>query len=159
MFYFPNYLGHPDNYIPANPLQTPPHIVPEWYLLPFYAILRAIPSKLGGVVAMGASLAILFLVPWLDTSRIRSGTFRPIFKQFYWLLVADVFVLGYVGSQPPEGIFIHLGRIATAYYFVHFLLILPIVGWLERPKPIPNSISESETGTTQEASGGPETGT
>ena len=159
VFYFPNYLGHPDNYIPANPLQTPPHIVPEWYLLPFYAILRAIPSKLGGVIAMGASLAILFLVPWLDTSRIRSGTFRPIFKQFYWLLVADVLVLGYVGSQPPEGIFIHLGRIATAYYFVHFLLILPIVGWLERPKPIPNSISESEASTTQEASGSSETGT
>tara|TARA_B100001123_G_scaffold414609_1_gene514267 strand:+ start:110 stop:1366 length:1257 start_codon:yes stop_codon:yes gene_type:complete len=159
VFYFPNYLGHPDNYIPANPLQTPPHIVPEWYLLPFYAILRAIPSKLGGVIAMGASLAILFLVPWLDTSRIRSGTFRPIFKQFYWLLVADVLVLGYVGSQPPEGIFIHLGRIATAYYFVHFLLILPIVGWLERPKPIPSSISESEAGTTQEASGRSETGT
>ena len=144
VFYFPNYLGHPDNYIPANPLQTPPHIVPEWYLLPFYAILRAIPSKLGGVIAMAASLAVLFLVPWLDTSRVRSATFRPIFKQFYWLLVADVFVLGYIGSQPPEGIFIHIGRIATAYYFVHFILVLPFVGWLERPKPVPDSIAEAE---------------
>ena len=144
VFYFPNYLGHPDNYIPANPLQTPPHIVPEWYLLPFYAILRAIPSKLGGVIAMVASLGVLFLVPWLDTSRVRSATFRPIFKQFFWLLVADVLVLGYVGAQPPEGIFVHIGRIATAYYFVHFILVLPFVGWLERPKPVPDSIAEAE---------------
>ena len=144
VFYFPNYLSHPDNYIPANPLQTPPHIVPEWYLLPFYAILRAIPSKLGGVIAMAASLAILFLVPWLDTSRVRSGAFRPIFKQFYWLFVLDVLVLGYIGSQPPEGIFIHIGRIATAYYFVHFILILPIVGWVERPRRLPDSISAAE---------------
>jgi quinol-cytochrome oxidoreductase complex cytochrome b subunit len=144
VFYFPNYLGHPDNYIPANPLQTPPHIVPEWYLLPFYAILRAIPSKLGGVIAMVASLGILFLVPWLDTSRVRSATFRPIFKQFYWLLVADVLVLGYVGAQPAEGIFVHIGRIATAYYFVHFILVLPLVGWLERPKPVPDSIAAAE---------------
>jgi quinol-cytochrome oxidoreductase complex cytochrome b subunit len=144
VFYFPNYLGHPDNYIPANPLQTPPHIVPEWYLLPFYAILRAIPSKLGGVIAMVASLGVLFLVPWLDTSRVRSATFRPIFKQFFWLLVADVLVLGYVGAQPPEGIFVHIGRIATAYYFVHFILVLPFVGWLERPKPVPHSIAEAE---------------
>jgi len=144
VFYFPNYLGHADNYIPANPLQTPPHIVPEWYLLPFYAILRAIPSKLGGVIAMVASLGVLFLVPWLDTSRVRSATFRPIFKQFYWLLVADVLVLGYIGAQPPEGIFVHIGRIATAYYFVHFILVLPFVGWLERPKPVPDSIAETE---------------
>jgi len=144
VFYFPNYLGHPDNYIPANPLQTPPHIVPEWYLLPFYAILRAIPSKLGGVIAMVASLWVLFLVPWLDTSRVRSATFRPIFKQFYWLLVADVLVLGYVGAQPAEGIFVHIGRIATAYYFVHFILVLPFVGWMERPRPVPDSIAEAE---------------
>ena len=144
VFYFPNYLGHPDNYIPANPLQTPPHIVPEWYLLPFYAILRAIPSKLGGVIAMVASLGVLFLVPWLDTSRVRSATFRPIFKQFYWLLVADVLVLGYIGAMPPEGIFVHIGRIATAYYFVHFILVLPFVGWMERPRPVPDSIAEAE---------------
>ena len=141
LFYAPNYLGHPDNYIPADPLQTPPHIVPEWYFLPFYAILRAIPSKLGGAVAMGLSIGILFLLPWLDTSRVRSAVFRPVFRWFFWLLVADVIVLGVVGANPPEGAWIDIGRIATAYYFAHFLILLPLIGWLERPHPLPDSIA------------------
>ena len=140
VFYAPNYMGHPDNYIPANPLATPPHIVPEWYLLPYYAILRAIPDKLGGVIAMVAAIAILFVVPWLDTSRIRSAKFRPIYKQFFWLLVIDTLILGWVGANPPEGIMIVIGRLATAYYFLHFIAILPLVGFLERPRSLPPSI-------------------
>ena len=141
LFYAPNYMGHPDNYIPADPLKTPPHIVPEWYFLPFYAILRAIPSKLGGVVAMAASIGVLFLLPWLDTSRVRSAVFRPVFKSFYWLLVADVIVLGFVGANPPEGAWIHIGRVATAWYFFHFLILLPLIGWFEKPLPLPDSIA------------------
>lgn len=140
VFYAPNYMGHPDNYVPANPLATPPHIVPEWYLLPYYAILRAIPDKLGGVIAMAAAIAILFAVPWLDTSRIRSAKFRPIYKQFFWLLVIDTLILGWVGANPPEGIMIVIGRLATAYYFLHFIIILPLVGFLERPRSLPPSI-------------------
>jgi len=143
VFFNPNYLGHPDNYIPANPLVTPAHIVPEWYLLPFYAILRAVPSKLGGVVLMFAALIVLFLLPWLDTSKVRSARFRPIYRQFFWLIVIDCIVLGWIGANPPEGIYIVIGRIATTYYFVHFLIIMPLVGKLERPLPLPTSISES----------------
>ena len=105
----PNYLGHPDNYIPANPLQTPAHIVPEWYFLPFYANLRAIPSKLFGVAGLIGSIAILFFVPWLDTSRVRSTRYRPIYKWFFWAFVVTCFVLGYLGSQPPEGAYLVLG--------------------------------------------------
>ena len=142
LFYAPNYMGHPDNYIPADPLKTPAHIVPEWYFLPFYAILRAIPDKLGGVIAMGLSIGILFLLPWLDTSRIRSATFRPVFKWFFWLMVADMVLLGYVGSQPAEGDWILIGRLATAYYFLHFLILLPLIGWFERPRPLPDSIAK-----------------
>ncbi len=140
VFFEPNYMGHPDNYIPANPLVTPAHIVPEWYFLPFYAILRSVPDKLGGVILFGASIAILFVVPWLDTSRVRSARFRPIFKQFFWVFVAVGVALGYVGSQPAEGVMLHIGRILTVYYFAHFLLILPLVGWFERPKPLPESL-------------------
>ncbi len=146
VFYFPNYFVHPDNYIPANPLQTPPHIVPEWYLLPFYAILRAIPDKLGGVIFMAASLIILFLVPWLDTSRVRSARFRPTFRVLYWFFVADVLILGLVGANPPEGAWIVIGRLATAYYFIHFIILLPFVGWLERPRALPGSIAEPVLG-------------
>jgi ubiquinol-cytochrome c reductase cytochrome b subunit len=142
VFYLPNYLGHADNYIPADPLVTPAHIVPEWYFLPFYAILRAIPDKLGGVIAMFGSVLVLFALPWLDRSRVRSGKYRPIFKQFYWLLVLDVVVLGYVGAMPAEGIWIPIGQVATAYYFAYFLVILPLLGVFERPKPLPNSISD-----------------
>ena len=146
VFYFPNYFVHPDNYIPANPLQTPPHIVPEWYLLPFYAILRAIPDKLGGVIFMAASLIILFLVPWLDTSRVRSARFRPTFRVLYWFFVADVLILGLVGANPPEGAWIVIGRLATAYYFIHFIFLLPFVGWFERPRALPGSIAEPVLG-------------
>jgi len=145
VFFNPNYLGHPDNYIPADPLVTPAHIVPEWYLLPFYAILRAVPSKLGGVILMFAALLILFVLPWLDTSKVRSARFRPIYRQFFWLLVIDCIVLGWIGANPPEGMYIVIGRIATTYYFVHFLIIMPLLGKLERPLPLPTSISESVT--------------
>ncbi len=143
VFYVPNYLGHPDNYIAANPLQTPAHIVPEWYFLPFYAILRAIPNKLLGVVAMFSSIAILAFVPWLDTSKVRSATFRPIYRQFFWIFVITGIGLGYLGSQPPEGGFVVAARILTVYYFAHFLIVLPVVGLLEKPKPLPTSITEA----------------
>ncbi|MBL8686854.1 MAG: cytochrome b/b6 [Alphaproteobacteria bacterium] len=143
IFFNPNYLGHPDNYIPADPLVTPAHIVPEWYFLPFYAILRAIPSKLGGVLLMGGAIAILFVLPWLDRSPVRSGRFRPMFKWFFALFVINCFVLGYCGANPPEGHFILISRIATAYYFAYFIVILPLLSVLEKPKPLPASISES----------------
>ncbi|WP_029007557.1 cytochrome b [Azospirillum halopraeferens] len=142
VFFMPNYLGHPDNYIPANPLVTPAHIVPEWYFLPFYAILRAIPDKLGGVIAMFGAIAVLFVLPWLDTSKVRSCKFRPIYRQFFWVLVLCCLVLGYAGAMPAEGIWLTIGRIATAYYFFHFLILLPVLGKLERPLPLPASISE-----------------
>ena len=143
VFFNPDLLGHPDNYTPANPLLTPPHIVPEWYFLPFYAILRAIPDKLLGVIAMFGSIGILFLLPWLDMSRVRSATFRPIYKQVFWLIVIDGFILGWVGANPPEGKFIIIGRAATAYYFAHFLIILPLIGLFERPRKLPESIAKS----------------
>ena len=139
----PNYLGHPLNYQEANPLVTPAHIVPEWYYLPFYAILRAIPDKLGGVIAMFGSILILFALPWLDTSRVRSGSYRPIFKQFFWVFVIVCVALGYLGSKPPEGAYVVWSRILTAYYFAHFLVILPLIGLLESPKPLPSSISDA----------------
>ncbi|HEX5777209.1 MAG TPA: cytochrome b/b6 [Xanthobacteraceae bacterium] len=143
VFYVPNYLGHSDNYIPANPLQTPPHIVPEWYFLPFYAILRAIPSKLGGVIAMFGSIVVLVFVPWLDTSKVRSARYRPLYKQFFWILLVVCIGLGYLGAKPAEGIYVIAARILTAYYFLHFLVILPLLGFIEKPKPLPKSIAES----------------
>ena len=143
VFFNPDILGHPDNYTPANPLLTPPHIVPEWYFLPFYAILRAIPDKLLGVIAMFGAIGILFLLRWLDMSRVRSGTFRPIYKQVFWLIVIDSVILGWVGANPPEGKFIIIGRAATAYYFAHFLIILPLIGLFERPRKLPDSIANS----------------
>jgi ubiquinol-cytochrome c reductase cytochrome b/c1 subunit len=142
VFFAPNVLGHPDNYIEANPLVTPAHIVPEWYLLPFYAILRAIPSKLGGVIFMFSAIFILMLLPWLDTSKVRSAIFRPIYKKLFWLLVFVVILLGYLGAKPPEGIYLVLSRLATAYYFIHFLLILPLLGRYEKTDPLPQSISD-----------------
>jgi len=142
VFFAPDSLGHPDNYVPADPLKTPAHIVPEWYFLPFYAILRAIPDKLGGVIAMISAIFILFLLPWLDTSKVRSATFRPIYKKLFWLLVIDVIILTWVGGNPPEGNFILIGRVATIYYFSHFLFIMPIIGIIEKPRSLPNSISE-----------------
>ena len=142
VFFVPNILGHTDNYIKANPIVTPTHIVPEWYLLPFYAILRAVPSKLGGVVVMFASLFILMCLPWLDTSKVRSAVFRPLYKIFFWILVIDVVILGYIGANPPEGLYLLVGRVATIYYFAHFILIMPILGFKEKTIPLPVSISD-----------------
>ena len=146
VFYAPNWLGHPDNYVPANPLQTPPHIVPEWYFLPFYAILRAIPNKLFGVIALLASISILFFVPWLDTSKVRSTRYRPIYKWFFWAFVVTCLALGYLGSQQPEGLYLILGRIFTVYYFAFFLVVMPVVGLIEKPRGLPGSITEPVLG-------------
>ena len=142
VFYAPNVLGHSDNYIQADPLVTPSHIVPEWYLLPFYAILRSVPDKLGGVILMFSAILILLALPWLDTSKVRSAVFRPIYKQFFWILVIDVLVLGYIGAMPAEGMYVAIGRVATVYYFAHFLIILPVLGFTEKTKPIPTSIAD-----------------
>jgi ubiquinol-cytochrome c reductase cytochrome b/c1 subunit len=150
VFYAPNWLGHPDNYIPANPLQTPPHIVPEWYFLPFYAILRAIPNKLLGVIALASSIGILFFIPWLDTSKVRSTSYRPIYKWFFWAFVLTAIALGYLGSQPPEGMYLIFGRILTAYYFAFFLIIMPVVGLIETPRRLPGSITEAVLGPETE---------
>ncbi len=141
IFYAPNFLGSSDNYIPANPMQTPNHIVPEWYLLPYYAILRSVPNKLLGVIMAFGSIALLFIVPWLDSSPVRSARFRPVYKWVFWLLVIDVIALGWVGANPPEGMVVMVGQIATLYYFVHFLILFPVIGKLERPKPLPASIA------------------
>ena len=146
VFYTPNILGHADNYIEANPMVTPAHIVPEWYLLPFYAILRSVPDKLLGVVAMLSAILILAALPWLDTSKIRSAVFRPLYKQFYWILVADVLILGYVGAMPAEGLYLLIARVATAYYFLHFIVILPVLGMKEKTLPVPLSITEPVLG-------------
>jgi ubiquinol-cytochrome c reductase cytochrome b subunit len=143
VFFAPNALGDVNNYIPANPMATPPEIVPEWYFLPFYAILRAIPDKLGGVLCMFGSIAVLFVLPWLDTSRVRSCTFRPIYKWFVFVLVADLLLLGYCGAHPPEGWYVPAARLGTAYYFFHFLILLPVLGKIERPLPLPSSIAEA----------------
>ena len=152
-FFAPDILGHPDNYIEFNSQVTPAHIVPEWYFLPFYAILRAIDfnilfidSKLGGVIFFGGSILILFFLPWLDTSKVRSGNFRPMFKWFYWLFVVNFVALTYLGAAPAEGIYVVLAKLCTAYYFIHFLVILPVLGRIEVPRPLPTSISESVLG-------------
>ena len=154
VFFNPNILGHSDNYIPANPLSTPAHIVPEWYLLPFYAILRAVPDKLGGVLLMFGALAILLFLPWLDTSRVRSATFRPLYKQFFWIFAANCVALGYLGAQTPEGGYLIASRICTAYYFLHFLVILPVLGLVETPKPLPESITKAVLDKSQGRGGG-----
>jgi ubiquinol-cytochrome c reductase cytochrome b subunit len=132
VFFAPNYLGHTDNYIEANAMVTPAHIVPEWYFLPFYAILRSIPHKLGGVIAMFAALLVLFLLPYLNTSEIRSSSFRPLHRQFFWLLVLDYFVLGWIGGCAPETPYLEIGQIATFFYFFYFLFIVPFLGVLEK---------------------------
>ena len=150
VFYMPNALGHPDNYIQADPLVTPAHIVPEWYFLPFYAMLRAIDfnvlfisSKLGGVLVMFGSILIWFVIPWLDRSKIRSMRYRPIAKQFFWLLMVSFAFLGWLGAQPAEGIYVRLAQIGTLYYFAYFLVILPVLSVTETPLPLPKSISEA----------------
>ena len=143
VFFAPNLFMAAENYIPANPLVTPAEIVPEWYFLPFYAILRAVPSKLGGVLLMFGAIAVLFVLPWLDTSPVRSAKFRPIYRNFFWVLLVSVVVLGFVGAHRPEGVWVVLGRVATFYYFFHFLVLLPVLGKLERPLPLPESISRA----------------
>ncbi|MDP3745855.1 MAG: cytochrome b/b6 [Phenylobacterium sp.] len=159
VFYNPNALGHPDNYIPANPLVTPSHIVPEWYYLPFYAILRAVPDKLGGVLMMFGSIGLLFVLPWLDTSKVRSMRYRPTARMYFLIFVLTCLVLGYCGGQLPDdhvipglstfmlldadlNSFVWLSRIATLYYFAYFLIVLPVLGLTETPLPQPESISE-----------------
>ncbi|MDX1924004.1 MAG: cytochrome b/b6 [Rickettsiaceae bacterium] len=140
IFYAPNYLGHPDNYIPANPMVTPAHIVPEWYFLPFYAILRAVPSKLGGVVFMFSAIGILFLLPWLDRSPVRSGYYRPLFRIAFVFLVLDCILLGYVGGMPAEEPYITISRFAASYYFFHFLVLIPLIAKYEKPSQPPTSL-------------------
>lgn len=150
VFFNPNSLGHPDNYIEANPLSTPASIVPEWYFLPFYAILRAITfdigpisSKLGGVIAMFSSILVLFVLPWLDTSKVRSMRYRPVARLWFFIFVVACIGLGYLGGKPAEGVYVMWAQIFTAYYFGFFLLILPLLGIMETPKPMPRSIAES----------------
>ena len=147
--FMPNFLGHPDNYIEADPLKTPAHIVPEWYFLPFYAMLRAITfdilfinSKLAGVIAMFGSIAMLVIVPWLDTSRVRSGRFRPMFKIWFWLLVFDFFLLMWCGGMPAEQPFVIISQLGTLYWFVFFLVILPLLGIIEKPLAQPETIEQ-----------------
>ncbi|NQV57433.1 MAG: cytochrome C, partial [Rhodospirillales bacterium] len=159
-FFAPNFFGEPDNYIEANALVTPTHIVPEWYFLPFYAILRAvpdnfvdiwgilpiiIPAKTAGVIAMFGSIIVLALLPWLDFSKVRSARFRPIYKQMFWIFLLDCLVLGYIGAKPAEGMFLLIGRLATAYYFVHLLIIIPLLSKYEKTRPLPESISAAVT--------------
>jgi ubiquinol-cytochrome c reductase cytochrome b/c1 subunit len=141
VFFAPDYLGHADNYIPANPLVTPSHIVPEWYFLPFYAILRSVPSKLGGVLMMFGAIAVLFVLPWLDTSPVRSARFRPLYRKLLILFVVVTLLLGLCGAKPPEGIWVVIARVCTAWYFLHFLVILPLLGKFEKTLPLPESIS------------------
>ncbi|MGU3666936.1 cytochrome b [Methylobacterium sp. A49B] len=153
LFFQPNFLGHADNYIQANPAVTPAHIVPEWYFLPFYAILRAVPSKLGGVILMFSAVIILAFAPWLDTSRIRSCNYRPIYRQFLWVFIGVTLLLGWLGSQPPEGGYVIASQVCTAYYFAHFLIVMPLCGLFETPKKLPGSILESVTGPGKQVSG------
>jgi ubiquinol-cytochrome c reductase cytochrome b/c1 subunit len=142
IFYMPNYLGDADNYIPANPGVTPAHIVPEWYYLPFYAILRSIPNKLAGVIGMFSAIVVLVFLPWLDSAKTRSSKYRPLAKQFFWMFVVVCIGLGYLGAQPPEGVYVVLGRILTFCYFAYFLIVLPLLSRIERPRPLPNSIAD-----------------
>jgi ubiquinol-cytochrome c reductase cytochrome b subunit len=131
VFFYPNALGHSDNYIEANPLVTPPHIVPEWYFLPFYAILRSIPDKLGGVVAMVSAILTLLLLPIINTSKVRSSKFRPIYNIAYWFLVSDFLILGWIGQKPVESPFIEIGMGATFFYFFFLLVMIPVIGIVE----------------------------
>ena len=159
-FFAPNFFGEPDNYIPANPLVTPAHIVPEWYFLPFYAMLRSVPdnfvdawsilpiifpAKTCGVIVMFASIILLMFLPWLDTSKVRSANYRPVFKWAFWLFLVNAIVLGYIGGQPPEGSMLTIGRICTFWYFFHLLVVVPFLGKYERTLPLPESISAAVT--------------
>jgi ubiquinol-cytochrome c reductase cytochrome b subunit len=137
-------------------MATPAHIVPEWYFWPFYAILRAftvdfgipglvtiIPAKLMGVLAMFSSILLLFFLPWIDTSPVRSGKYRPLFRKFFLLLLVDVVVLGFCGGAPAAEPYVMISQIAAAYYFAHFLIILPLIATIEKPDPLPGSITEA----------------
>ena len=157
VFYWPDALGHADNYIEANALVTPAHIVPEWYLLPFYAILRAVPDKLGGVILMFGAIGVLFILPWLDTSKVRSMRYRPLARWFFLFFVVACLGLGWAGAELPDnkvpvlgaiGVdFLLMGRILTLYYFAYFLVILPVLGFIEKPTPRPASIEDAVLGT------------
>jgi quinol-cytochrome oxidoreductase complex cytochrome b subunit len=138
----PNFFGEPDNYIPANPLVTPAHIVPEWYFLPFYAILRSIPNKLGGVMVMGAAIVVLAMLPWLDTSPIRSAKFRPYYRIAFWIHLVVCIILGWAGKQPAEGWYLVVGRVSTFYYFFHFIILMPVLGRIEPRPNLPESIGD-----------------
>ena len=142
VFYQPNYLGHADNYIPANPSATPAHIVPEWYFLPFYAILRAVPDKLGGVIAMGASIVVLAFLPWLDTSRVKSMSYRPVARVLFWAFVVVCVILGWLGAMPAEEPYVTYSRIFTVLYFGYFVALF-LIGIFEKPLPLPASIADS----------------
>ena len=142
LFFYPNALGHPDNYIPANPMVTPAHIVPEWYFLPFYAILRAVPDKLGGVLMMFGAIALLFFLPYLDKSPVRSGAYRPLFKKFFYLFILNFIFLGWLGKAPAEGWYILASRLSTLYYYAYFLLVLPMLPKFEKTLPLPQSIDQ-----------------
>jgi ubiquinol-cytochrome c reductase cytochrome b subunit len=162
MFFMPDSMGHPDNLIPANSMSTPAHIVPEWYYLPFYAMLRAVPDKLLGVLTMFGAIGILFVLPWLDTSKVRSMRYRPLAKQFFFIFVIACLGLGWCGAKLPSDLvfatgvnaeghavgftFVWLSRILTLYYFAFFIVILPVLGWIEKPKPRPASIEASVLG-------------
>jgi ubiquinol-cytochrome c reductase cytochrome b subunit len=170
--FMPNYLGHPDNYIPANPLATPAHIVPEWYFLPFYAILRAftadvwivqivqfltfgiVDAKFFGVLAMFGAIAVMALAPWLDTSSVRSGRYRPMFKWWFALLCLDFVVLAWVGAQPAGGIYAYISLIASTYWFAYFLVILPLLGVIEKPLPQPATIEDDFNAHYSSSTGG-----
>lgn len=140
VFFYPNFFGEPDNYIPANALVTPPHIVPEWYFLPFYAILRSIPNKLGGVLAMFGAVFVLMILPWLDRHPVRSARYRPWFKILFWPFFINLFVLGWVGAKPPEGVYLIIGQLATVYYFFHLLVIMPLLSKHEPHLPLPKGL-------------------
>ena len=155
VFFAPNYLGHPDNYIPANPLVTPAHIVPEWYFLPFYAILRAVPDKLGGVVLMGGAIVVLFFLPWLDTSKVRSLRFRPITRVIFMLWTVNFFVLTWVGAKPAEQPYVLISQVCTMFYFAYFLVVLPMMGRFEVVMKLPESISRAVLGAKAGLGGGP----
>ena len=159
-FFAPNYFGEPENYLRANPLVTPAEIVPEWYFLPYYAILRAVPdnfidifgvlpviidAKTSGVILMFASILILCFLPWLDRSKVRSAKFRPIYKQLFWIFLADCLVLGWVGAKPAEGTMLVIGRMATFWYFFHLLILVPCVSKWEKTKDLPESINAAVT--------------
>ncbi|WHA05447.1 cytochrome b N-terminal domain-containing protein [Candidatus Bandiella numerosa] len=144
VFFKPNLLGHPDNYIDANPLVTPAHIVPEWYFLPFYAILRSIPDKLAGVVAMFSAILILFVLPWLDSCKVKSANYRPLFRIFTYIFFINFIILGYLGGEVAEEPYITFSQISTIWYFTHFLVILPLLSKFEKTKALLNSISESQ---------------